>query len=292
MPKPFDATIKDLAALGPADFVTRFGGPTTLPVQLLNVDLSTVTTAADVVFGIGDPLVKILHLDAQASASATKHLDVLAYNALLYRAYQVPVHSTVLLLRQQARHPNLTGRVQYAAPPWRGKMDFGFELIPVWEIPADGLLQGGLATLPLAVLGRLPDALRLTDALASVVKRLAERLQQEAAGEQAKRLLAAAYILTGLRLPKPEDVSQVFRGVSIAMRESVTYQAILNEGRNEGRIEELHRTILRLGRERFGEADETIRQSIEAIADIDALEDLSLRLLKVSSWAELLTRES
>ncbi|MFO7906237.1 MAG: hypothetical protein R6U98_26505 [Pirellulaceae bacterium] len=87
MPKPFDATIKDLAALGPADFVSRFAGPTTLPVQLLNVDLSTVTTAADVVFGIGEPLAEILHLDAQASASATKHLDVLAYNALLHRAY-------------------------------------------------------------------------------------------------------------------------------------------------------------------------------------------------------------
>ncbi len=42
------ATIRDLAALGPTDFVTRFGGPTTLPVQSLNVDLSTVTTAVTV----------------------------------------------------------------------------------------------------------------------------------------------------------------------------------------------------------------------------------------------------
>lgn len=205
---------------------------------------------------------------------------------------RITVHSTVLLLRQQARHPNLTGRVQYAASPGRGKMDFGFELIPLWEIPADDLLQGALATLPLAVLGRLPDTLRLTDALAAVVKRLAARLHQEAAGEQAKRLLTAAYILTGLRLPNQKDVSQLFRGVSIAMRESVTYQAILEEGKAEGRVEELHRTILRLGRERFGEADETTRQNIEAITDIDALEEISLRLLKVASWAELLARES
>jgi predicted transposase YdaD len=292
MPKPFDATIKDLAAQGPADFVRCFDGPTMQPVQLLNVDLSTVTTAADVVFGIGDPLAEILHLDAQAGPSPTKHLDVLAYNVLLHRTYRVPVHSTVLLLRPQARHPNLTGRVQYAARPGRGIMNFSFEVVFLWEIPADDLLQGPLATLPLAVLGRLPDTLRLTDALAAVVKRLAERLQQEAAGEQAERLLTAAYILTGLRLPKQEDVSQLFRGVSLAMRESVTYQAILEEGREEGRVEELHRTILRLGRERFGEADQTIRQNIEAITDIDALEELSLRLLKVSSWAELLTRQS
>jgi hypothetical protein len=45
---------------------------------------------------------------------------------------------------------------------------------------------------------------------------------------------------------------------------------------------------LRLGRKRFGEADETTRQRIEAIRDIDALEKLSERLLEVSSWDELL----
>lgn len=296
MSKPFDATIKDLAAQGPADFVTCFDGPTTRPVKLLNVDLSTVTTAADVVFAIGDPLTDILHLDAQAGPSATKHLDVLAYNVLLHRTYQVPVHSIVLLLRPQAQHPNLTGNVQYAARPGRGRMDFGFEVIRLWEIPADDLLNSALATVPLAVLGKLPDALRLEDALADLIKRLEQRLHQEAAGKQAERLLTAAYVLTGLRLPKPKDVSQLFRGVSIAMRESVTYQAILEEGREEGRVEgreegrveELHRTVLRLGRERFGEADETTRQNIEAIRDIDALEELSVRLIKVSSWGELL----
>ncbi|NUQ62675.1 MAG: hypothetical protein HUU20_09310 [Pirellulales bacterium] len=94
--KPFDATINDLAALGPADFVTRFGGLTTLPVQLLNVDLSTMATAADVVLGIGEPLAEVFYLDAQASPLAMKHHDLLWYNALLHRAYQVPVHSTVL----------------------------------------------------------------------------------------------------------------------------------------------------------------------------------------------------
>ena len=72
------------------------------------------------------------------------------------------------------------------------------------------------------------------------------------------------------------------------MRESVTYQAILEEGREEGRIQELHRTILRLGRERFGTADETTRQDIEAIRNIESLEELSVRLIRVSSWTELL----
>ena len=68
------------------------------------------------------------------------------------------------------------------------------------------------------------------------------------------------------------------------MRESVTFQAILEEGR----VEELHRVILRLGRVRFREPDESIRNQIEAMRDIDRLEDLTERLLIVSSWDELM----
>ena len=40
------------------------------PLTPLNVDLSTVTTAADLAFGLGDPLREVIHLDAQASADA------------------------------------------------------------------------------------------------------------------------------------------------------------------------------------------------------------------------------
>ncbi len=150
------------------------------------------------------------------------------------------------------------------------------------------LLGSSLATAPLAVLGKLPETLGLTDGLAAVVRQLAERLEREAAGGQADRLLVAAYVLTGLRLKAPNEVRQLFQGVSIAMRESVTYQAILEEGREEGSIRELHRMILRQGRVRFGEADESIRKQIEAIQDIDTLEDLSERLVIVSSWDELM----
>jgi predicted transposase YdaD len=150
------------------------------------------------------------------------------------------------------------------------------------------LLRSSLATAPLAVLGKLPEALRLEDALAAVVRQLAERLEREATGDQADRLLTAAYVLTGLRIKAPDEVKQLFQGVSIAMRESVTYQAILEEGREEGHVEGLHRMILRQGRVRFGEADETVRKQIEAIRDIVVLEDLSERLVMVSSWDELL----
>lgn len=68
MPMPFDATLKDLAREHPRDFLTTFDRPPAAPLALLNIDLSTVTTAADFVVGLGDPLQDIIHIDFQSSA--------------------------------------------------------------------------------------------------------------------------------------------------------------------------------------------------------------------------------
>src|SRR5262245_39704798 len=126
---PFDATLKNLAHDDPRAIPATFDRPPPPTVSLLNVDLSTVTTAADFVVGLGAQTQEIVHLDFQASASATKQADVLVYNALLHRQYLVPVHSIVVLLRPQAAHPNLSGIVNYAARPGRGGMNFGYEVV-------------------------------------------------------------------------------------------------------------------------------------------------------------------
>src|SRR3954467_11608122 len=149
--------MKDLAATYPADYLTTFDPPPTGPIRPINVDLSTVTTAADVVFGLGDPLGEIVHIDFQASADKDKGADVLVYNGLLHRQYHVPVHSILVLLRPQAAHSAVTGSVAYAARPGRGNMNFGFEIVPLWERSAETLLAGPLGAAPLAVLGALPE---------------------------------------------------------------------------------------------------------------------------------------
>ena len=68
------------------------------------------------------------------------------------------------------------------------------------------------------------------------------------------------------------------------MRESDTYQAILDEGRVEG----LQRALLHLGRKKFGEPDEAARRALLDITDLDRLDRLSERLLDVSTWQDLL----
>lgn len=71
------------------------------------------------------------------------------------------------------------------------------------------------------------------------------------------------------------------------MRDSVTYQAILDEGREEGQIQLAHKTILRQGTRRFQEPSEDVRRRIEAIANLDQLQNLLDRVIEVQSWEEL-----
>jgi len=59
-----------------------------------------------------------------------------SYNSLIYRRYLVPVHTSVLLLRPEARHRNLTGTLKYAARPKRGGTTFKYEVIPCGSGPS------------------------------------------------------------------------------------------------------------------------------------------------------------
>src|ERR1700740_1411083 len=126
MAMTFDATLKDMGRESPKGFLAAFDRAPVAPVKLLSVDLSTVTAAADLILGLGDPLEEIIHLDFQSSAAAWKHADLMVYNALLFAHYHVPVHTVIILLRPEAMHANLNGVIRYAPRPGRGRMDFSY----------------------------------------------------------------------------------------------------------------------------------------------------------------------
>jgi hypothetical protein len=282
MSNPFDATLKDLDADYPCDFLATFDRATTEPTRQINVDLSTITTAADVLLGLGNPLSEIVHIDFQVSADKDKGADVLVYNGLLFRQYRVPVHSILVLLRPQATHSEVTGSITYAARPGRGNMNFGFEIIHLWERSAEALLTGPLGAAPLAVLGALPEGADLVQGLTGVAQRLIERLEKEAEPRQKKLLLTDAFVLTGLRI-KRNQALQVFAGVR-AMRESDTFLAILDEGREI----QTRRLIRLLAKRTLGEPDESTLTCLEGITDIDRLERIHARAMEATSWQDLL----
>ncbi len=72
------------------------------------------------------------------------------------------------------------------------------------------------------------------------------------------------------------------------MKESVTYQAIRNEGKVEGEVKGERNAVLRMGGKRFGPPDAATNAALEAITSTEMFERLIDRLLEVESWAELL----
>src|SRR4051794_34319439 len=59
MPKPFDATLKELIEAFPTDWLAQIGIPVTGPIRVLSPELSTVTAAADALIRVGDAVVPI-----------------------------------------------------------------------------------------------------------------------------------------------------------------------------------------------------------------------------------------
>jgi hypothetical protein len=282
MAMTFDATLKDMGRESPEGFLAAFDRPPTAPVRTLNVDLSTVTTVADLILGIGEPLHEIVQLDFQSSAAAWKHADLMVYNALLFAHYHVPVHTLVLLLRPEAAHSNMNGVVRYAARPGRGSMDFTYEAVRLWERPADELLSADLGVAPLAMLGRLPEGVSLENGLTAVAQRVVERLTKEAPPDRAKKLLTDALLLTGLRVRRDVAV-KIFRGVRM-MEESDTYLMILDQGQEKG----VREIILILGEDRFGPPDESVKASLNNITDLSRLKRMARQTPKAANWQEIL----
>src|SRR4051794_37725400 len=114
MSLPFDATVKEILAPQPEDFVPAFGLPRTRPAVRLNVDLSTLSAATDVAIGFGEPLVEIADLNFQSGPDANVARRCHLYSAALNFRFGVPVRTILVLLRPKADGGGIDGRPAYA----------------------------------------------------------------------------------------------------------------------------------------------------------------------------------
>lgn len=123
--------------------------------------------------------------------------------------------------------------------------------------------------------------------LPGVIERLKDKLETPRYRRAAGRLWTAVDVLMGLRYDRAM-IEQLLRGVR-GMKESVTYQAIVEEGVAKGRLEEARRMLILLGEEEFGTPPERRdRASIEAVNSLEQLEQLARRTRHVRGWGELL----
>ncbi len=92
-------------------------------------------------------------------------------------------------------------------------------------------------------------------------------------------------------LVEKEVAKSLLQGVQ-AMRESSTYQAIIEEGKAEGKaegqVEALHRSLLRLGQQRFGSPGQRVKSALLGVTDPARLERMMDRILTVAGWSDLL----
>ena len=293
MSKIFDTTTKHLLELGPSDWLRFLGIRPTGAVGIIDADLGSVIAEADKVLCVSGPQPWLVQIELQASYDPALGDRLLEYNVLLHRRHEMPVQSVLVLLRPKADGPAMTGIVEHRLPDGRRNHEFTCDIIRCWQQPAEVLLGGGLATLPLAPLTNVTE-----DQVASVIRRMDERVNREAPPQLAATLWTATFSLMGLRFP-PELARKLLRG-AVAMKESTTYQAVLEEGREEGlekgleegraqgKTEEARQIILRQGSKRFGEPDARTRAAVEAAGDLARLERMIDRMLDASSWDDLL----
>jgi uncharacterized protein HemY len=113
-------------------------------------------------------------------------------------------------------------------------------------------------------------------------------LQRRDARRLAGQLWAATYVLLGLR-HSPAVAYALLQRVR-SMKESATYQAIVQEGLAEGAVQEARKLLLRLGSKQFGSPSARMQAALTKITDLGRLETLIERLGTVESWHALMAQ--
>lgn len=245
--------------------------------------MSTVTAASDKVIRVrsagGDCL---LDIEVQSSYDAGLPRRLLLYSDLLNYRHELPVRSVVVLLRKEANAGTMTGLVELRhAPGDEPYHTFRYTVVRLWREPLAPLLAGPVGLLPLAPLTDEAEA-----DLPGVVDHVVRRLRAETTREEAAKMEVATFILMGMRYEKAV-LEQLYRGVP-DMEESSGYQLIMERGVAKGEQRALVRTILDLGRMKFGEPEADQQVAIQQIDDLDRLGEMSRRIITATTWNELL----
>jgi len=297
VPKRFDVTTKSLLESHPEDWLKLLGIDAKL-VEVIDADLSTVVADADkaLLLRVGGD--EILNIEFQSTFEIDMIERFLEYCVLFFRRKKLPVRTVVVLLRSEADRNTITGTLELTDSASKVYLTFHYDVVRLWRIPVERLLSGGMGTLPLAPLADLGSM-----SIETVIDRIADRFTSEISPSEAAIMWTSTYLLLGLRFPS-EIAVRLIQGVR-GMRESTTYQAILQEGIEKGiekgieqgieqgeQIGALHeaRSVLqRIGSRRLGQPSEKALETLIGISDLQRLNQLIDRVLDVETWAELLS---
>jgi hypothetical protein len=240
-------------------------------VSIMDSDLSTVTAMADKVIRIADDSPWILHLEIQAWADPS----LPRYNAILHERHELPVVSVALLLVPSAEAPGMTGRYRVEAPlgePW----EFAYRVVRVWQTPAQTLLEGPLALVPLAPISDVP-----LNKLHPVLAQTGDRIRRDSDPTRSAELLMMTGFLVDLRYgimtakelaQQPLDPDKI--GFFIGLKEA-------------GARDELRKLIKRSGEKKLGPLAPGQVVLLDEIRSLEKMESLHDRLFDAKSWDDV-----
>jgi predicted transposase YdaD len=272
MPKQFDATLKDLICSHPEDWLRQFGVPITEPPEIVSADLSAVTAAADTLIRVGN---LVVHIDVESGPDDSLAERMLLYNVLARHHTKLRVRTIAVLLRSNAQRASLTDQMR------DDDLSFRFQIVRVWELPADDLLKAGVGLLPLAVLGKPPAGTTREQALPTLVDRIAERVEKEAKPDF-KKLMTATFILASMHIESNLAREVIDRVLNL--KDTPGYQYILKEGA----VDFAREMILEQGQALIGEPTEKQAAKLQAIQDLERLRRIARKVLTAKSWDSLL----
>jgi len=278
----FDVSAKKLVWDDPADWLDRLGIGPPGPAEVIDSDITALTASADKVIRVGGSELYLVNVELQSSHQTDLAETIWFRQAALFHRHRLPVLTVLVLLRKEANSPSLTGTFEICMTDGWQTNRYNYRVVRLWTEDPESYLAAGVNLVPLAPLANVK-----VEALTGLVRRMAARIDSEPR-PRADKLWTATYLLMGLRYSE-ELASQLLEGVQ-KMQESTTYQAILREGRNEGRITGEQQLLVRLATKRFGKPDTPVLTAIEAIRDVERLEALGERILDpdVRDWNSLL----
>jgi predicted transposase/invertase (TIGR01784 family) len=249
----FDTTCRRLAEQFSPDFASWLLGYPVELTELNPTELSLEPIRADALILLQSNDL-ILHGEFQTDPDADIPFRMLDYRVRGQRHHpKKRMHQVVIYLRRSGSP--LVEQTTYDLE----RTHHEFDVIRLWEQPPEIFFQfPGL--LPFAVLAQTPEP-------QETLLRAAQAIQQIPDTSLQAELTAAAFVLAGLVLDKAVVETIIRRDI---MQASVTYQAIKQEGEQEGRKETLEEVALKLA---------SLNMTMELIAQTTGLSEAAIQQL-------------
>lgn len=274
----YDNTCKYLTEKYPEDLLRWIFKRELKNVKILNTEINQEPIQADALVLL-QTANQIVHLEFQTLpyAEPPMPLRMLDYKVRLTRQYNCEIEQVVIFLK------STTSRLAFQQEYRDRHTVHSYRVIRMWEQDPSSLLATP-ALLPLATLAA-------SNSPNDLLRQVAEEIAKISDDSQRQNLYACADILAGLRFDK-SLIRQLFR--EDIMRESVTYQDILQkgvqqglqQGLQQGRYEGEVALLMRLLAHRLGEISPQLKQKIQGLS-ITQLDELGEALLDFSEVADL-----